>query len=163
MIQFRGRHLCIHIHTSTWLTNSPLVYLGRVSLTVPTGEFVIHQPPNYFGDLLHVRVIDIPSNRFIFENRSGHRLESQGAWGLVKLTQLNHEQRARVISVLSAEKAPNGGSDDCQNWLISGLVALEVDELVPDGTAETWTRRVGKPTMTIKGEAGANWASLNGR
>lgn len=125
--------------------------------------FVIHEPSNWFGDLLHVRVIDIPSNRFIFENRTGHELVSQDAWGLCKITMLNTAQRTKVISILSNERPPLGGTKDCQDWVLDALVSLEVEELVPDGTTQIWTSRAGKETDVIKREAGADWESLNGK
>lgn len=123
--------------------------------------FVIHQPPNLYGDLLHVRVIDVPANRFIFENRSGHGLRSQNAWGLCKVALLDNAQRIKVTSILSSEKPPNGGTKDCQDWVIDALVSLEVEELVPDGTTQTWKSRVGKQSVAIKGEVGRDWESLN--
>lgn len=125
--------------------------------------FVIHQSPSPHGDLLHVRLIDIPSNRFIFENRSGHGLESQNAWGLCKISLLDHAQRSKVISILSSEKPPSGGTKDCQDWVIDALVTLEVEELVPARTAHNWSSRIGKQTDAIKSEVGINWNSLNGR
>lgn len=125
--------------------------------------FIAHQPPNRFGELLHVRVIDAPANRFIFENRSGHALGSQNAWGLCKIAPLDDIQRSKATSILSSEKPPNGGTNDCQNWLLDGLVSLEVDGLVSDGTAQVWKSRIGKQTAVIKNEAGVNWEPLNGR
>ncbi|KAL5340000.1 hypothetical protein BJX70DRAFT_137663 [Aspergillus crustosus] len=124
--------------------------------------FVIHQPYATFGDLLHVRVIDVPSNIFQFEPRIRHLLESQGAWGLCKLADLNREQRSKVASILEKEvPTPRGGTKNCQDWVIDGLVALEVEELVAAGTAEIWSARVGKTTIFIRGEIGGDWISLN--
>ncbi len=129
--------------------------------------FTLHQPPNTFGDLLHVRLIDLPSKRFQFENRTGHGLSEQDAWGLATVTTgLTGAQRVQVVSILEAEKPPVG-EGKCQDWAVDALVALEVEELVPDGTAERWAGRVGVSTGVIRHELeregrGA-WVSLNGR
>lgn len=124
--------------------------------------FVIHRPPNRFGDLLHVRVIDIPSNRFIFENRTGQSLDSQNAWGLCKIAFLDSVERFRATSILTCEKPPIGGTKDCQDWLVDAMISLETEELVPAGTAETWASRVGRPTVEVRSDAGADWEPLNG-
>ncbi|KAL3476843.1 hypothetical protein BJX99DRAFT_257965 [Aspergillus californicus] len=124
--------------------------------------FIIHKSPNTYGNLLHVRVIDIPSNRFIFEHRSAHGLEEQDSWGLCKITELNDVQRLTVISVLEKEKPPLGGAKDCQDWVVDALVALEVEELVPDGTVMAWNGRLGMETERVKGIVGRKWTSLNG-
>ncbi|KAE8341679.1 hypothetical protein BDV24DRAFT_131852 [Aspergillus arachidicola] len=42
-------------------------------------------------------------------------------------------------------------------------VSLEVEELVPDGTTQTWTSRTGKQTKAIQHEVDLNWEVLNGR
>lgn len=126
--------------------------------------FIIHKPQEQFGDLLHVRVIDIPSNRFIFEHRSGHALDDQDAWGICKITLLDDIRRSNVILILSSEQPPFGSRRrDCQDWLLDALVSLEVEGLVPNGTSQTWASRVGKETKVIEGEAGMNWEPLNGR
>ncbi|KKK14536.1 hypothetical protein ARAM_000195 [Aspergillus rambellii] len=126
--------------------------------------FVIHQPPNDSGELLHVRVIDVPMNIFQFEPRVPHLLDSQGAYGLCKIADLDGAQRFKVASILEREvPAPRGGMKNCQDWVLDGLVALEVEELVADGTTAIWTSRVGKRTDVIKREAGRDWHSLNNR
>ncbi|KAL1863711.1 hypothetical protein Plec18167_000809 [Paecilomyces lecythidis] len=125
--------------------------------------FVIHKPPNQFGDLLHVRVVDIPSNKFIFEHRSGHALDDQDAWGLCRISLLGDVRRSKVISMISSEQPPFGGTKDCQDWILDALVSLEVEELVPEGTAQIWASRVGKETKVVEGEAGIDWEPLNGR
>lgn len=126
--------------------------------------FVIHNPPdNYYGDMLHVRLIDRRNNIFQFEPRTPHALESHGAYGLCKLADLDGAQRFRVASILEKEvPAPRGGTRNCQDWVVDGLVALEVEELVKDGTTAIWTSRVGKRTHVIKDEVGGEWESLNG-
>ncbi|KAL4870318.1 hypothetical protein BDV12DRAFT_60102 [Aspergillus spectabilis] len=124
---------------------------------------VIYLPSDDFGDLLHVRVIDIPTNRFQFENRSGHGLAEQDAWGLAKTAELDSAQRMQAISIVEREKPPTG-EKDCQDWVVDALIALEVEELVPDGMVEIWTGRLGRATEVIKREVEAEggWISLNG-
>ncbi|KAL4933085.1 uncharacterized protein BDV17DRAFT_287442 [Aspergillus undulatus] len=122
--------------------------------------FTIHTPGKDFGDLLHVRLIT--STHFQFENRTGHGLAEQDAWGLAPITLLDDVQRAAVVSILEKERPPTNGRD-CQSWVVDGLVALEVEELVPPGTAEVWSARLGKETALVREEAGGVWVALNGR
>ncbi|KAL4800221.1 hypothetical protein BDV19DRAFT_384581 [Aspergillus venezuelensis] len=98
--------------------------------------FVIHAPPAEYGDLLYVREIDAARNWFQYEP---------------------------LMSIISKEPAPRGGTKRCQDWVVDALVSLEIEELVADGTAQVWTDRVGKPTKDIKRGVGAAWTSLNGR
>ncbi|KAL4884183.1 hypothetical protein BJY04DRAFT_215616 [Aspergillus karnatakaensis] len=128
---------------------------------------IIHAPGQDFGDLLHVRVIDIPSNTFQFENRTGHGLADQDAWGLAKVVELDYEQRMRVIAIAGKERPPTPrGGQDCQDWVINALAGCEIEEIVPDGTVDVWIRRLGMPTERIKEEVRADgeglWVSLNG-
>ncbi|KAL4964897.1 uncharacterized protein BDV14DRAFT_64022 [Aspergillus stella-maris] len=122
--------------------------------------FTIHTLGQEFGDLLHVRLIT--TTRFQFENRSGHGLTEQDAWGLAPITLLDSAQRATVVEILEAEEPPTGGKD-CQDWIVDALVELEVAELVEPGTAETWAARRGKETVAVRGEVGEGWVALNGR
>lgn len=117
----------------------------------------VRKPPTCLIDRCTVKPVHI------FENRSGHGLESQNAWGLCKISSLDNAQRSKVISTLSSEKPPSGGAKDCQDWVIDALVALEVEDLVPGGTAQNWSSRTSKQTNAIKNEVGVNWMSLNGR
>ncbi|KAL4943407.1 hypothetical protein BDV06DRAFT_189943 [Aspergillus oleicola] len=122
--------------------------------------FTIHTPGQEFGDLLHVRLIT--ATRFQFENRNGHGLSEQDAWGLAPIALLDGVQRAAAVEILEAEKPPTGG-EDCQDWVVDALVELEVAELVEPGTAETWATRRGKDTAVVRGEVGEGWVALNGR
>ncbi|RAL03600.1 uncharacterized protein BO80DRAFT_488822, partial [Aspergillus ibericus CBS 121593] len=147
-----------------------LTYRFGVTIFVPgTSEpahwgFVIYQPPSTMGDLLHVRVIDESLNLFQFEPRIPHLLASQNAWGVCKIRDLTREEYTKVARILESEvPPPRGGAKNCQDWVIDGLVALEVEELVSEGTTQTWSSRVGKATLVIKNEVSGDWLSLNGR
>ncbi|KAK2754418.1 hypothetical protein FQN54_007062 [Arachnomyces sp. PD_36] len=123
--------------------------------------FIIHQPPQKKGEIVHVIVLDETNNIFQFEARGGHTLTSRQAVGMCKLKTLSSAERSRVVSVLTNEvPAPRGGTKNCQDWLIDGLVALEVEELVPDGTTAAWAPRVGKLTDEIEEELGGDWIPL---
>ncbi|KAL4800222.1 hypothetical protein BDV19DRAFT_384582 [Aspergillus venezuelensis] len=158
-------------HPTTGPTTKPtsiMAYQLSITLSGPGKTenahwgVIVYVPGNDFGDLLHVRLIDLPSNRFQFENRTGHGLAEQDAWGLAPVTRLDSVQRAAVVTLLENEKPPVGGKD-CQNWVVDGLVALEVEELVPPGTAELWNGRLGKETAAIREDVGEDWVALNGR
>ncbi|KAI9933097.1 hypothetical protein ASPWEDRAFT_42851 [Aspergillus wentii DTO 134E9] len=126
--------------------------------------FCIHIPGEMEGELLHVRVIDVRLNIFQFEPRIPHDLESQTAFGLCKLRNLNSAERSKVASILAQEPAPRGGKENCQNWVVDALVALEVEELVPDGTADIWNSRIGKESDDIKADVEDDyWFPLNER
>ncbi|KAL4964896.1 uncharacterized protein BDV14DRAFT_64017 [Aspergillus stella-maris] len=125
--------------------------------------FVIHQPPNIIGDLLHVLEIDRSTNWFEFETRDAHDITSQDAWSLAKIANINQSQRSAVAAVLENEAPPRGGTKRCQDWVVDALISLEVDELVKGGTSQDWARRIGMATSEIKRQVGVDWTSLNGR
>ncbi|KAB8264084.1 hypothetical protein BDV32DRAFT_160940 [Aspergillus pseudonomiae] len=125
--------------------------------------FVIHQTTQRTGELLHTRMIDENLNMFQFEHRAPHRLISQSAWGLCKIRVLDNTERLTVMSVLKKVPAPKGGNENCQNWVIHGFIDLEVDGLVPEGTAEAWGKRIGLASSKVKNDIGNAWISLNGR
>ncbi|KAJ5595475.1 uncharacterized protein N7459_001683 [Penicillium hispanicum] len=122
--------------------------------------FVIHQPSQHFGDLLHVKLIDLDRLWYEFESRMGTPLATMQAVGKVKIASLNAHQRQEAIKVIGSEKAPRDGKKKCQDWVYDTLLSLEVNELVPDGTCQFWKAMVGKPARAVEQAAGANWTSL---
>ncbi|CAI7675632.1 unnamed protein product [Penicillium pancosmium] len=100
--------------------------------------FMIHQPPNTTGDLLHVRLIDLYRFWYEFESRSNTDIVDMQALGLCRLAELTPQQRLQVIQVIKSEPAPRDGSRKCQDWVFSTLLSLEMEKLVPDGTSEFW-------------------------
>ncbi|KAL2834817.1 hypothetical protein BJY01DRAFT_259354 [Aspergillus pseudoustus] len=128
--------------------------------------FVIHQPPNEWGTLMHVRTIDERLNIFQFEHRNPHTLTEQDAWGICRLATLSTTaERLRVAKISEHDvPPPRGGTDNCQNWVVDALVALKVEEVVANGTTAVWAARIGVRTRDIKMQAGAGgWDSLNGK
>ncbi|KAL3494692.1 hypothetical protein BJX62DRAFT_233981 [Aspergillus germanicus] len=113
-------------------------------------------------------MIDERLNIFQFEYRGPHVLTDQDAWGLCPLATLSAAERLRVATILKHEvPPPRGGTDNCQNWVVDALVALEVEGIVAEGTTEVWAGRVAGLTLDIKREVGGDvdggWFSLNGR
>ncbi|KAL4887122.1 hypothetical protein BJY04DRAFT_177358 [Aspergillus karnatakaensis] len=122
--------------------------------------FTIREPGASFGDLLHVQVIDLERLWYQFDAREGIDLATMQAEGMAKVIDLTAEQRRQVVSIIRAEPAPRDGMRRCQEWMVDTLVSLEVEELVPDGTAEFWSGLVGKRADEVRRAAGANWTPL---
>ncbi|KAL2870832.1 uncharacterized protein BJX67DRAFT_249891 [Aspergillus lucknowensis] len=122
--------------------------------------FAIREPGASFGDLLHVQVIDLKSLWYQFDAREGIDLATMQAEGMAKINDLTADQRRRVVSIIRAEAAPRDGKRRCQEWVVDALVSLEVEELVPDGTAEFWSGLVGKGAGEVRRATGTNWTPL---
>jgi hypothetical protein len=124
--------------------------------------FVIHEPSANFGDLLHVKVIDLDRLWYQFESRTGTRLRTMQAVGEVKLAVLSEQQRQHVIQVITSSPAPRDGKKRCQDWVYDTLLSLEVEELVPSGTCHFWNEMVGKSARAVKAATAVNWTDLTG-
>ncbi|KAB8078516.1 hypothetical protein BDV29DRAFT_144736 [Aspergillus leporis] len=124
--------------------------------------FVIHQPAQAIGDLLHVRPIDIGRLWYEFEHRSNSDLILVDVIGLAKIADLDGSRRLQAIEVIKTEKAPRDGTRRCQDWVFSALIALEVEELVPAGTSKTWKGLMGRTATEVEGAAGQGWTSFRG-
>ncbi|KAH8433870.1 uncharacterized protein LDX57_011506 [Aspergillus melleus] len=122
--------------------------------------FTINKPPNPYGDLLHVRTLDAKGMFFQFEPRLRTRLNTQQALGLCVISTLTDQQRQRATQIVANEEAPKDGKRNCQDWVLSTLIALEIEELVAPGTAEFWKEMIGKPARYVRGAVGANWIAL---
>lgn len=123
-------------------------------------DFMIRQPPQIYGDLLHVRVIDLDKLWYQFEYRSGTKLATMQAIGMCKIADLDSRQRQQAIEVIKAEKAPTDGKRRCQDWVFDTLISLEAEELVPPRTSEFWKQMVEKPAKEVEKAVKANWTSL---
>ncbi|KAJ5995017.1 hypothetical protein N7481_001994 [Penicillium waksmanii] len=123
--------------------------------------FMIHQPPNTTGDLLHVRLIDMYRLWYEFESRSNTDIVDMQALGLCRLAELTPQQRLQAIQIIKSEPAPRDGSRKCQDWVFSTLLSLEVEELVPDGTSEFWKGMVGRTAREVERSNGDRWTALD--
>lgn len=124
--------------------------------------FVINQPPSLVGDILHVRPIDLGRLWYEFESRFGTELPIMQALGMCRIATLSPQQRRLAIEVITNEPAPRDGKRKCQDWVFSTVIALEVEELVPAGTAEFWKGMVGLPAREVQRAVGEQWMSLRG-
>ncbi|KAF9883683.1 hypothetical protein FE257_003067 [Aspergillus nanangensis] len=122
--------------------------------------FAVHQPSSRTGDLLHVRVLDLDRLWYGFEFRRGTRLGAMQGVGLCKLAPLDARQRQHAEELIRNEPPPTDGKRKCQDWIVDALIALEVEELVPGGTAEFWSRMVGKPARLVCEAVGGDWTSF---
>ncbi|KAL2011971.1 hypothetical protein VTN00DRAFT_4689 [Thermoascus crustaceus] len=143
--------------------------------------FTIHQsqPPQddpttttTYGDLLHVRVIDLDRLWYQFEHRSDTHLPTMHnimqAVGTCKIADLpTAEDRRRAIEIIAEEgekRAPRDGGRRCQEWVFETLIALEVEEFVPEGTAGFWKGMVGREAREVEREVGVGgWVDLRRR
>ncbi|KAL2835118.1 hypothetical protein BDW59DRAFT_155943 [Aspergillus cavernicola] len=122
--------------------------------------FAIRERGASFGDILHVQLIDLERLWYQFDAREGIDLATMQAEGMAKVVDLTAEQRRQIVAVIRAEPAPRDGKRRCQEWVVDTLVSLEVEELVPDGTAEFWTALIGKRAGEVRLAAGADWTPL---
>lgn len=122
--------------------------------------FVINQPPSPTGDMLHVRMMDETRHWFQLETRFGTDIITQQAYGMCMIATLNNEQRRQAIQIISGEDAPRDGKRNCQDWVFSALISLEVEELVPSGTSGFWKGMIGKPAREVRKAVGPNWLPL---
>jgi len=122
--------------------------------------FMIHQPPNTTGDLLHVRLIDLDRLWYEFESRFSTNIVDMQALGLCRLAELTPQQRRQVTDVIKSESAPRDGRRRCQDWVFSTLLSLEVEELIPTGTSEFWKGMVGRTAREVEGCVGDRWTAL---
>ncbi|KAL4919928.1 hypothetical protein BDW62DRAFT_178020, partial [Aspergillus aurantiobrunneus] len=124
--------------------------------------FLLRTPNSTYGDLLHVQLIDIPRLWYQFDSREAIDLCTLQADGMAKVTDLTAEQRRRLLAVVRREPAPRDGKRTCQEWVVDALVALEVEELVPEGTAGVWGGLVGRGVGLVKEVMGreGRWVSL---
>lgn len=122
--------------------------------------FVIHHPTCLIGDLLHVELLDLDTLWYEFEMRFKTDLAIRGAQGLSRITTLDPLQRNKAIEVIKSEPAPRDGQRRCQDWVFSTLIALEVEELVPPGTAEFWKSMIALPAREVRKARWDRWTSL---
>lgn len=122
--------------------------------------FMIHQPPNETGDLLHVRLVDLYQLWYEFESRFNTNIVDMQALGLCRLAELTPQQRLHAIGVIKSEPAPRNGARKCQDWIFSTLLSLEVEELVPAGTSEFWKGMIGRTAMEVQGSVKDGWTAL---
>lgn len=116
-----------------------------------------------FGDLLHVLILDLNRLWYQFEHRSGSNIPTNTqVVGICKIADLDSIQRRKAIEVIEAETAPRDGKRRCQDWVCAALVSLEVEELVPAGTAEVWLGLVGRSEKEVERAVEEDWEGLRG-
>ncbi|KAL2217699.1 hypothetical protein M432DRAFT_451937 [Thermoascus aurantiacus ATCC 26904] len=128
--------------------------------------FIIHQPPNTWGELLHVELPD-KNKRWLFQFETREVvLPSNHSVGKCKIANLTPTERSKAVQVMKNEKAPKDGKKNCQDWVINVLLTLmDTDgdgnkKLVPEDTAEIWEGLRGKSVQEIKKKAGDAWTDL---
>lgn len=123
--------------------------------------FFIQEPTELFGDLLHVKVIDLDRLWYQFEPCTGTSIATAKALGMVKIGNLSAKQRQEAIRTISSEPAPKDGRKRCQDWVFDTLLSLEINELVPSGTCQFWIEMVGKSAKAVQEAAGTEWTNFS--
>ena len=54
-----------------------------------------------------------------------------------------------------------GVKDRCQDWILSCIISLEVEEIVPEGTAQWIEPFVGLPSAVLAERVGKRWIPAN--
>ncbi|KAI9756471.1 MAG: hypothetical protein M1815_003569 [Lichina confinis] len=119
--------------------------------------FVVSKPGDAIGDRLHVVLLDRNSLRYVFEIRSGVPIKSLQSEGRCVITVWDSVQRQKGVHVIESELAPQDGKRRCQDWVLSTLISLEVEELVPSATSERWEALVGKSATEVEAALGDSW------
>lgn len=102
------------------------------------------------GDLYHVR----KNEEFFFEDPVLRRpVESNTSYGRSEITYLSRRRKDSAARVLDAygKKESNlpGVNENCHNWTVGALGALEENSLAPEGTRDYWKGNIGKPSPHI--------------
>ncbi|KAL4909111.1 hypothetical protein BDW74DRAFT_174324 [Aspergillus multicolor] len=139
----------------------PISGLGLTPTSRSHWSFLLRTPSASYGDLLHVQPISLAPLWYQFDAREGIDISSFQAEGMAKIADLTTEQRRQVIKIIRAEPAPRDGKRRCQDWVVDVLVSLEVEELVPPGTAGVWGAMLGKGAREVRGCFwGRGWVDL---
>lgn len=122
--------------------------------------FALHRPGKQLCTLLHVNLIDPTGLIYQYEERSGQPLESRSAEGFFLISNVKADKYRQVVRIISAEPAPRNGKDRCQDWVLDCVIALETEELVPDGTAELIESLIGKNVTAVTARLGGRWQGI---
>ncbi|KAF2809214.1 uncharacterized protein BDZ99DRAFT_389948 [Mytilinidion resinicola] len=120
-------------------------------------SFLLSTPPHHLGLLLNVVVLDHATLTYGFEARSGHPVTTTSSEGRVVIADIPANRYREVVEVVSREAAPRDGVDRCQDWILSALISLEAEELVPAGTAALVSEMVGETAASVAARPGERW------
>jgi len=121
-------------------------------------SLALHSPDSNTGRIFQVTLLDLSRLIYAFDVRDGVDIRGAGSEGSFELaTGLDREAARRVQENIEVEQAPRDGVERCQDWVLRVLVALEVEGLVRDGTAECVSGCVGRSAEEVRGRVGGKW------
>ncbi|MCJ1343280.1 hypothetical protein MMC31_001473 [Peltigera leucophlebia] len=118
--------------------------------------FIISQVGQPEGELLHVKLLDLPTLRYQFETRDT-LLNSASCKGRWRIASLTYQQRLEAKEIISKEKAPADGKSRCQDWVFEVFLGLEAEGLIPAGSSQRCKDRIGKSADDLAASLGAEW------
>lgn len=111
------------------------------------------------GNILQVLVIDRERLWYQFDRRDDITILSPSVEGIFEIATIPPSRYAQTIRVVSNEPAPRNGKDRCQDWTLNCILALEVEELIPDGTSAWIDGLVGKSAAQLAQALGRRWVA----
>jgi hypothetical protein len=117
----------------------------------------LHQLNNPRGHMLQVLLIDQDRLWYQFDTRSAVQILSPDCDGYFTIADLDVSQYQRAYQLISEEAAPRDGINVCQDWVLSCLIALEAEEIIPAGTSERISTLVGLPAENAARYLGGRW------
>ncbi len=118
--------------------------------------FMITKAGQTTGELLHVRVLDLATLRYQFEERIAP-LESATIEGRWKVTSLTYAQRLKAKDIIRKVAAPADGKKRCQDWVLDVFIELEAEELIPSDSSHQCSNGIGKSAADLGSSLGAAW------
>lgn len=111
---------------------------------------MLHKRGDTHGDLHHVRKQD----DFYYEDPVQRRaVESNTSYGRHEVQHLSSRRKDAAEQVLNTYGRNNQnlptGTQNCQNWTVGALGALEQQRLAPRGTQSYWQQNVGQSSQAI--------------
>ncbi|KAJ5500796.1 hypothetical protein N7453_009847 [Penicillium expansum] len=102
------------------------------------------------GDLYHVRKNDA----FFYEDPVQRRpTESNTSYGRAEIKHLSNARKETAAQVLNAYGRDKSnlpqGNQNCQDWTVGALNALERERLAPQGTSAHWKKNIGQSSPDI--------------
>lgn len=132
-------------------------------------SLALHKAPPSLCTILQVLVLEEISQRKIygFSRHNGVDIYNMDSVGRVLLVEtLPARDYGRTLGIIEKEPPPQnkkGEKDNSQNWVVDVLISLEVEELVPAGTAEMVGGWIGRSAEEVRIAAGDQWIGRDDR
>lgn len=124
-------------------------------------SIIFHEPDAERGDVLQVFPVDQHRLWYQFDRRDDTVILDSTAEGYFQVATIFALQRAQAMEIVSKEPAPRNGRDRCQDWVLSCVIAMEAEDLVPGGTSQLVSDLVGRPAVEVATALGSRWKPSN--